>query len=339
MMTEYLLLFLTFLCAFLGCWLMVNLASKHQWLDRPNNRSSHVTPTPTSGGLVLLIVFSVAVLIAFSSGSPGFNHYVVLGSGAVIALMGLADDVLSLGVWWRIGVQLLVVICTLTLFGIPSVQVFSMTLQPGIPGYLIVTLLFVWFINLFNFMDGIDGIAAMETLFICAGVFLLTVHDQNSGFDQFNLLLMAATCGFLLLNLAPARLFMGDVGSNYLGFLLGVQALSSTTTGETTPWTWLILAGVFFVDATMTLLTRALNGETWYHAHRSHAYQRAAILLGSHGKVVMSVLLINCCWLLPLAWLSLRLPRYGALLTLFAWLPLMLFVRLLARRSIDSQTA
>ncbi len=339
MMTEYLLLFLTFLCAFLGCCLIVVLAEKHQWLDRPNNRSSHVTPTPTSGGFALVIVFSVAVLIAFSGGSPGFNHYVVLGSGIVIALLGLADDVLSLGVWSRIGVQLLVVICALALFGIPSVQIFSMTLQPGITGYLIATLLFVWFINLFNFMDGIDGIAAMETLFICAGVFLLTVHDHNSGFDQFNLLLMAATSGFLLLNLAPARLFMGDVGSNYLGFLLGVLALSSTTTGDTTPWTWLILAGVFFVDATMTLLSRALNGKTWYHAHRSHAYQRAAILLGSHGKVVISVFLINCCWLLPLAWLSLNLPSYAALLTLIAWLPLVLIVHLLARRSIAAQTA
>ena len=338
-MTEYLLLPLTFLCTFLGCLLVVIKANKHQWLDRPNNRSSHATPTPTSGGLPLVIVFSIAVLVAFSGEPPGFNHHVVLVAGAFVALLGLADDILSLGIWSRIGVQLLVVITALALFGIPPLPVYTLNLQPSPAGYLFAVLLFVWFINLFNFMDGIDGIAGMETLFICAAVFVLTMGSGHAGFDQFNLLLMAATCGFLVLNLAPARLFMGDVGSNYLGFLLGVLALASTTMGDTTLWTWLILAGVFLVDATLTLLTRALNGETWYHAHRSHAYQRAAMQLGSHGKTVTGVCLINCGWLFPLAWLSQRFPQHGAILTLIAWLPLVFLVRFLGKRSVTVQPA
>jgi len=338
-MTEYLLLPLTFLCTFLGCLVIVILANKHQWLDRPNNRSSHATPTPTSGGLALVIVFSIAVLIGFSGQSPGFNHHAVLAAGAFIALLGLADDILSLGIWSRIGVQLLVVITALALFGIPPVTVYTLNLQPALTGYLFAALLLLWFINLFNFMDGIDGIAGMETLFICAAVFVLTMGGGHAGFDQFNLLLMAATCGFLVLNLAPARLFMGDVGSNYLGFLLGVLALASTTAGDTTLWTWLILAGVFLVDATLTLLTRALNGETWYHAHRSHAYQRAAMQLGSHGKAVAGVCVINCSWLFPLAWLSQRFPQHGAILTLVAWLPLVFLVRFLGKRSVTVQPA
>ena len=212
MMTEYLLLPLTFLCTFLGCRLVVTLANKHQWLDRPNNRSSHVTPTPTSGGLALVIVFSVAVMIAFSGESPGFNHYVVLGAGAVIALLGLADDVLSLGIWSRIGVQLLVVTSALALFGIPPVQVFTMNLQPAIPGYLFAAFMFVWFINLFNFMDGIDGISGVETASIGLGVFALaTVGALGASWGLLGMAIAGAAVGFLVHNWHPAKLFLGDV--------------------------------------------------------------------------------------------------------------------------------
>ena len=338
-MTDYLLLPLTFLCTYLGCRLIVVLANRHQWLDRPNDRSSHVAPTPTGGGLAMVAVFSIAALVAFANESPGFNHYLVLVTGIIVAAMGFADDVFSLGIWPRIGIQLLGVLCALALFGIPPLPLFELSLAPGTTGYLVAALLFLWFINLFNFMDGIDGLAGAETLFISASILIITAGGGNTGVSTFLLLLIAVVCGFLLLNLAPAKLFMGDVGSNFLGYLLGLLALASTVNGDTSLWTWLILAGVFLVDATLTLFRRMLNGEKWYYAHRSHAYQRAAIHLGSHGRTVLLVSLVNACWLLPLAWLSHGFPRYAAVLTLIAWLPLALLVLLMARVTADTQPA
>ena len=330
-MTDYLLLPLTFMFTFLGCRLIMTLSHRNQWLDRPNSRSSHSRPTPTGGGLAIVVVFSLAVVANFADAGPGFNHYVVLLAALAVAGIGLADDIFSLDIWPRISVQGIVVVIALALFGLPVLPVFGLELEPGLAGYLLALLMFLWFINLFNFMDGIDGLAGAEALFICLSALFLVSPGDNAGFTEFLLLLIAAVSGFLLLNLAPARIFMGDVGSNFLGYLLGILALSSTANGATTLWTWLILGGVFIVDATCTLFGRILNGEKWYYAHRSHAYQRAAVYFRSHGKVVMLITLINCGWILPMAWLSGVYPGLGLTLLLVAWLPLVLLVRIMTK--------
>lgn len=336
---TYLLLPMTFLFVFLGCLLIIRLSGKYQWLDRPNGRSSHSRPTPTGGGLAIVIIFSLSALLVFADNSPGFNHVLVLVPALAVAAIGLADDIFSLGIWPRICVQLLAVICALALFGIPAVPVFSFILEPGLFGYLFAAWFFLWFINLFNFMDGIDGLAGAEFIFICLAVVFLTMGGENTGTTDFLLLLVAAVSGFLLLNLAPARIFMGDVGSNFLGYLLGVMALASTVSGNTTLWTWLILAAVFIIDATSTLCIRVMKGEKWYYAHRSHAYQRAASHLGSHGSVVVLVSLINCCWLLPLAWMAHNNPGMGFVLTMVACAPLLFLVRYLSKFPAVSQIA
>ena len=173
-------------------------------------------------------------------------------------------------------------------------------------------------------MDGLDGIATMETLFILLSVIWLTFSDDSEGLRNLSLLLVACLSGFLLVNFPPARLFMGDCGSNFLGFILGVAALISTTSGLTNIWVWSILAGVFIVDATYTLIKRMSDGETWYYAHRNHAYQIAARLLNSHLQVVMLTSAINIFWLLPLAWICHRYPDWGLVLVMIAWLPLLL---------------
>ena len=123
---------------------------------------------------------------------------------------------------------------------------------------------------------------------------------------------------------------MGDIGSNILGFLLSVLALASASLGYTSIWMWAILAGVFICDATYTLVARMFGGETWYFAHRRHAYQLAVQHYGTHGKILGLVTMINCLWLLPLAWLAHNFPALGLLLTVIAWVPLLLLARLIA---------
>ena len=133
-----------------------------------------------------------------------------------------------------------------------------------------------------------------------------------------------AVAGFLVWNWPPAKIFMGDVGSGYLGFILSVLVIYTHTAGMVSIWVWFILFGVFFVDASITLLTRISTGQQWYKAHRSHAYQKLAQIWGSHGKVTLSILTINIIWLAPLALLANMQPDSGAMLTAIAYLPLLI---------------
>jgi Fuc2NAc and GlcNAc transferase len=187
----------------------------------------------------------------------------------------------------------------------------------------------VWMLNLFNFMDGIDGLAASEAIFIsCSGSIMSYYLDLH--FHVLTFLVLAAGClGFIFWNWPPAKIFMGDVCSGFLGFTLAALAIQTVClSSRATIWPWLILFGVFLADATYTLLARIKRGERWYEAHRSHAYQHAARRFKSHRLVTLSGLLINIVWLLPLAFLAMANPGYGIYFTLIAYLPLVMITRL-----------
>lgn len=173
-------------------------------------------------------------------------------------------------------------------------------------------------------MDGIDGIAGVEAVTVAAGAALLLWVRGDAAMAGVLVLLAAAVLGFLAWNWPPARIFMGDVGSAYLGFVLGVMALATSAEGPLNLWVWLILLAVFITDATVTLLRRLLRGERWYEAHRTHAYQHAARRFGSHRKVTLAVGALNVLWLLPLAGVACALPGYGWWLAVVAYLPLLL---------------
>jgi len=336
-MTDYLILPFTFVLSFMACRGVIHFSRKLQWLDHPNSRSSHDSPTPTGGGIGIVLSFSLAVLVVFANTTPGFNHYLVLLFGLLVAAIGFVDDLFSLGIWSRISVQCLAIAGALAVMGVPAIQIYTVVIPPGLITVALAGFCFLWFINLFNFMDGIDGLAAAEILFISLALFALSRTNENPELAYFILLLAAAVSGFMLLNLAPARIFMGDIGSNFLGYLLGVIMLAGTVNGVTSIWTCLILAGIFIIDATLTLLYRMYRGERWFYAHRNHAYQRAADMLGSHGKVVVAATLINLVWLLPLAIAAHTIPDHGLSLTLIAWFPLGLVVWYLQRRVVAQQ--
>lgn len=182
----------------------------------------------------------------------------------------------------------------------------------------------VWLLNAYNFMDGIDGFAAAETVFVSGAAALLIGFNTNavSGDMMLALLIMASTAGFLFWNIPPARIFMGDVGSGFLGLILGVLAILTVRNGSLSMWVWVILLGVFVVDATITVLRRMIRGVRWHEAHRSHAYQHAARRWKSHGKVTVAISLINIFWLLPWSLAAFHWPHFGVVFATVALTPL-----------------
>jgi Fuc2NAc and GlcNAc transferase len=193
----------------------------------------------------------------------------------------------------------------------------------GLIGLVLAVAGVTWVLNLFNFMDGIDGIAASEAVFVSTAALPLMALCGVSGEVSAACLMIAAAClGFLLWNWPPAKIFMGDVGSGYVGYVVAVLALAATRENPEALWVWLILGGVFFVDATVTLVRRAARGERIYDAHRSHGYQRLARRWGSHRRVTVAVMMLNLIWLLPCAFLATLQPDHAVAIVVAALVPL-----------------
>lgn len=322
----------------LGAWggtaIICALAAKLSLLDIPNERSSHKLPTPRGGGASVVLVFVVTLLYCLTSGKISLlNSELFLLAIILVAGIGFLDDLKGVSSRWR----LLCHFIAATLFVLPYMKYFEQNMGLAglafwLPsGAVLVSIVgLVWMLNMFNFMDGIDGIAATEAIFICFGGATLLYNAGLYSYLLVFLILGAGSLGFLFLNWPPARIFMGDVCSGFLGFTIGALAIHTTLLAPgMTIWPWLILTGVFLVDTTYTLLIRVFRGRQWYMAHRSHAYQHAVIKYGGHRFVTISVLIINIVWLLPLAFFTIQKPHYGIYLTLIAYLPLVMISRAL----------
>jgi Fuc2NAc and GlcNAc transferase len=340
-----LLLVATALLAWQGTRLVIRHAAAIGVLHAPNERSFHSDPVPHGGGLGLVLTYLLAVLLSFALGLLDARlAYCILGAGTVVAMLGLWDDIHPLPARTRLAVQAVAALAAIALCGqgLPSILPAPMWVS-----YSIATVALVWWINLFNFMDGIDSIAATECLFITFSATLLLTLAPGSDTSEPRLLLLllaAAATGFLCLNWPPARVFMGDVGSTFIGYVLGVIALATVASGQLSLETWLILGGVFWIDSSVTLLRRMLNAEHWHMAHRSHAYQRYAAALGkryhaqglsfvqaraaAHRGTVLGVLGLNLLWLLPMAALVIIEPNWRLLWLILAWLPLIVLTLL-----------
>jgi len=298
-------------------------ARRANLLDVPNQRSSHEVATPSGGGLGIVIVFLAAVsLMAAQAQIEGDAVIAFLLGGGLIAGIGFIDDHSHVSAKWRFMVQILAVsLAVYLLGGLPVLQLGSSALELGLAGDVALVVLIVWFTNAFNFMDGIDGIAASEAICIAGGAAILNYATNDPSVVLLGVL-ASASLGFLVWNWAPAKIFMGDVGSAFLGFTLIAIAIYTSRAGNVPIWSWLILAGVFIIDATITLVVRIWNRENWLSAHRSHAYQRASRHYKSHAIVTAVVIAINILWLFPVAFLAFTAPEKGWWLTVVAWLPL-----------------
>jgi Fuc2NAc and GlcNAc transferase len=304
--------------------MITRLARQLQLVDVPVARSSHSIPKPRGGGLAIVLLFLLVASYFYSRSLLTIDQYMALLAGGIVAGVGLADDFWQLDARWRIPPQLFAACWVIWWLGdIPPIALGPWTLEAQwlLSGLALLAL--IWLLNLYNFMDGIDGLAASELVFVNGMSLLLVINSNDQVVAMLSATLLTAGAGFLLWNWPPAKIFLGDVGSGFIGFSLGVLALFSMQQGSLTVWTWVILLAVFIVDATTTLLRRAWRGDRWYEGHATHAYQHAARRYKSHARVTITVLGINCLWLAPLAWWSAQRPEYGAYLALLALLPLL----------------
>jgi Fuc2NAc and GlcNAc transferase len=227
----------------------------------------------------------------------------LFGAGLGAVAIGFIDDHGHVPARWRLLVHFSCAAWILYWIGVPRLEWMGSTVDLGAPGAVLAVLYLVWMLNLYNFMDGIDGIAGAEALIVGAGgtAMFWLAGLPSVGDVGLPALLAASTLGFLVWNFPPAKIFMGDAGSGFLGLMLGALSLQAAAARPVLFWCWLVLLGVFIVDATMTLIRRLLRGERVYEAHRSHAYQHAMQEYGDHRRVTLAVAAINVFWLLPWA--------------------------------------
>lgn len=286
--------------------LIRRIALRGGMLDIPNARSSHTQATPRGGGAAVVLsscgAFVVLAHLGLISAATAAS---LIGGGALVAGIGLMDDRAAVPAGIRLAVHAAAAVWALAwLGGFPPVRIGVSVMRLGYGGDAFGLLGIVWTLNLFNFMDGIDGLAASEAIFIawCAAALAILLGMGNDA-DPAALVFGASCAGFLLWNWAPARIFLGDVGSGYVGYVIAVLALTATKRDPAAAWVWLILGGAFFVDATVTLLRRVARGERAHQAHRSHGYQWLA-RRWSHQRATGAVILLNVLWLLPCAVLA-----------------------------------
>lgn len=307
-------------------WVLRRYAISRSVIDIPTARSSHSVPTPRGGGVAIVLVFlSVLPILAIENFLSWSLVWSLIGGGAGVAILGFLDDHGHIAARWRLLGHFTAAVWSLCWFGgMPDIVLFGVNIGWGWLGNIFAVFYLVWMLNLYNFMDGIDGIASIEAIAACLGASLLYWLGGFETLIVAPLVLAMAVAGFLFWNFPPARIFMGDAGSGFLGITLGLLSLQAAWASPQLFWGWLILLGVFIVDATVTLMRRLLRGDKVYEAHRSHAYQFASRHYGRHLPVTLAVAVINLFWLLPLAACVVLRYMDGALALIVAYVPLVL---------------
>lgn len=302
-------------CGWAGAWFVRRHAEHLGLVQHPNHRSSHRVPTPSGGGIGIVVGVTLAGMLAWTGGLASARWVATLGLALPLALIGFIDDLRPVSARLRLALHILVCAALLALHGLWGAL--------GPIGFLVLLLAGVWWVNLFNFMDGIDGIAGSQAAFMATAAGGLALVAGATTMALLPLAaLAAASLGFLRLNWPPARVFLGDVGSTWLGFVLFALAVVSSANGLLHPAVWVVLAAVFGCDATITLVRRMLAGQRWTDAHRSHAYQRLSRRLGGHRSVTLIVIAVNVGWLLPLAALVQAAPAWAWPIAILACLPI-----------------
>jgi Fuc2NAc and GlcNAc transferase len=318
------LLFCSFAIAFAITPGIRFLAMRRGLMDHPTERSSHVVPTPRGGGLAIVSTHLAALLALKIAGFLSIRELMALEIGGVaVALVGFADDRKSVPPVVRFSVHLAAAIFVVAMIGgIPFSELFGSNIQSldKIVGVLGIA----WAINLFNFMDGIDGIAGAETIFISASAaVMIFVLGGSAGVIAALGCLSMASLGFLIWNWPPAKIFMGDIGSGFVGFMLAALSILISHRMAFPVQVWPILGGVFLIDATVTLVRRMLRGDRWHQAHRTHAYQHLAQIWRKHLPVTLFVCALNIFWLLPWAWFAAAHQEFATAAAAIALLPLL----------------
>ncbi|MDN5042697.1 glycosyltransferase family 4 protein [Aliarcobacter butzleri] len=267
------------LISFLLTYFIKNYMIKKSLVASVNERSSHTVPTPHCGGIAIAITWFIGLFYLYFIGQIENNLFYALLFGAVISIVSFFDDIYELSPKLRLIIQAIVAIGGLYFLGGFETLTFGIfDIQNPIFTNIFAFFMIIWFINLYNFLDGINGYAGSEALFLAVAGFILF------GGNYF-LVLAVAVLGFLYWNWNKAKIFMGDVGSTLLGYNVAIFTIYYANQEPTNFWIWIILFGVYWFDATLTLIRRKLNKERLSQAHKKHAYQRLTQAGWSHYKV------------------------------------------------------
>lgn len=331
------LLFMGIVMSSFGLWAFRTVAPRLGLLDTPNSRSQHRSPIVVGAGVVVALVFVVLVVLAHKSAHVDFPHIesiVMIMAG--LALVGLADDRCNLPSLPR----LVLYVCASAFLVFTQVPAYSLVLL------LILSVFGAWTINAFNFMDGLDGFAATQTMCVCAGIAILgfVLEEGNTLPSSVVLcaLLAAALAPLMWLNWPPASVFMGDSGAIFLGFTLCTIGLVGFQENQLMGYAWLILMAPFLVDSTGTLLIRTVQGYAPHIAHSDHLYQRLARSgvrsnawsftwpvtwrVNSAITVNIGLLMLQALWQFPLVYWLVRCPDWGEFLVFVSMIPTAVFL-------------
>lgn len=288
-----LILLLIFLAAlgavsFLLTFLIKRYANRNKLLAVPNERSLHDIPTPRGGGLAIVISWYIGITGFYLSGIIEGTLYFALLSGILIAIVSFLDDLTGVKPIIRLIIHFITaIIAFIFLHGLRPLVLPEISMNYNYIIYPLTIVGMVWFINLFNFMDGVDGFASVEAIIICAVLFVFT-------WNLSAILLIVCISGFLYWNWPKASIFLGDTGSTQLGFILVVMGIYFHNIMEFSVLNWIMLTSPFWFDATLTLYRRWRNNEKLNEAHRKHVYQRIVQSGFSHLKVNMYLIAVNC---------------------------------------------
>lgn len=268
-------------------YLIKRYAIKKSLLAKVNERSLHVAPTPHGGGVAIALSWFVGLIYLYASSQIEPSLFYALMFGVIIAVVGFLDDMYELSPKIRVFTQAVVAIMGLfTLGGLDTISFGVFDISNVFLTNTFAFLMILWYINLTNFIDGIDGYVGTKFIFLSLAGYLLF------GGGHF-LVLFVATLGFLYFNWHKARIFMGDVGSTLLGYTIAIITIYYANQEASNLWIWITLFALFWFDATITLIRRKLSGEKLSQAHKKHAYQRLTQAGWSHAKVTLYAVGLN----------------------------------------------
>ena len=319
---------IAFVLSFLGVYFLKKSALRLKIVAIPNERSLHNKVTPRGGGVIIAIVFLAFLLVFYITRQIMVAEFLVLfGGGLIMAVTGFLDDILELKASIRFIIQFFVAGWGLYwIGGIPSTVFFErLPILYAIANAVAVVAL-VWFINSFNFIDGIDGLSTSSATFFSLSIGGYFLWQGIEPYGSLLIVLAACSLAFLCFNWPPAKMFLGDAGSNFFGYLFGAMVLITVKNGNLSIWTWLIILAYLITDTTTTTFLRLCLVKGWYHTHRSHAYQNLARVLDNHKFVTCLITGINVFYLLPLAYLSIQYQQYAWLAFAASVIPILGFV-------------
>jgi len=301
---------------------------RYGFFAKPNYRSLHTEVIPRGAGIVVAgILLPVFYILKSTHHISSAEFMVLFWGGLMVSLVGLFDDRFELPARFRLVTQIIAAIWVCLWLGAsPKLNLGFSMLDLGWAGALLAVFFLVWFYNLFNFIDGIDGMSISSIIFVSFSAAFLLLVEQDATLSLLLVLLGLVNIGLLYFNWPPAKMFLGDVGSYFNSFALSAIIMASLWKSIPILWVWLILLAYYLTDTTLTTLVRLIkHPKNWYKPHRSHAYQNLARIWNSHLKMLGIVWAINLLWLLPLALLAFIIPEKGWLFFLVAYLPIVLF--------------